>query len=462
MKRSALLFLFAITFSLHISAQYKWFPVGDTLNSSIKTILSDTASSFYVGGTFTMLGANNVSGIAKWNGTGWNQIAGSGITGSEVAAIVHFNNGIVAGGIFSAVDSVSCNNIAYYDGISWTPLGNGLDYTGGITVSTLTIYNGDLYAGGTFTTSAGNTLNNIAKWNGSNWVALGSGINGTVSSLCVYKNKLYAGGTFTNAGGVSVNNIACWNGSNWNDVDGGVSYTGGITVSTMQVYNDLLYVGGTFQLVSGDSIDNIARWNDTVWSDVGGGMRYTGGITVSTLTFREVNKRLIVSGKYMMLNDSSIVYHLQSWNETNWEIIDSETSEPVYAIEDITSSIFVGGAFRGISTEPGVNYLAARVHCPGRMYSQLTQSQQQERRMFSLYPNPVTDNLFMKLRDEDEMSEDVFTFSLTDILGREISSVIIMGDDLKFQRIGIPAGIYYYSLTNNNKKLIQRGRVVFK
>ena len=37
-----------------------------------------------------------------------------------------------------------------------------------------------LYAGGEFTTAGGNAANDIAQWNGSSWSALGSGMNGDV------------------------------------------------------------------------------------------------------------------------------------------------------------------------------------------------------------------------------------------------------------------------------------------
>nr|MBA3972096.1 T9SS type A sorting domain-containing protein [Bacteroidota bacterium] len=306
------------------------------------------------------------------------------------------------------------------------------------------------------------TLNNIARWNGLAWVCLGSGINGTVTSLCVYKDKLYAGGTFTSAGGVSVNNIACWDGSTWANVGGGVSYTGGITVSTILVYNNDLYVGGTFQLVNGDPIDNIAKWNDTAWSDVGGGMRYTGAITVSTITFHEVDKKLYVEGKYQMTSNNAIRYQIQSWDATNWQLIDGETSNPIHAISDVEKTLFVGGAFRGIGSDSTINYLAAYVPRGGRMHNQLTEAQAPEQHMFELYPNPVTDNLYMKLIPTDEMNEDEFTFTLTDILGKVAAQVTLKGSDLKFVRNDIPAGIYHYDIANVSKSTIQKGKVVFR
>lgn len=61
---------------------------------------------------------------------------------------------------------------------------------------------GDLYAGGYFTTAGGVVANNIARWDGISWSALGSGINDNVYTLTVDgAGNLYAGGYFTTAGG---------------------------------------------------------------------------------------------------------------------------------------------------------------------------------------------------------------------------------------------------------------------
>jgi hypothetical protein len=44
-------------------------------------------------------------------------------------------------------------------------------------VSALAVSGSTLYAGGEFTTAGGSAANNIAQWNGSSWSALGSGMN---------------------------------------------------------------------------------------------------------------------------------------------------------------------------------------------------------------------------------------------------------------------------------------------
>ncbi len=70
---------------------------------------------------------------------------------------------------------------------------------------------GNLYVGGSFTSAGGVTVNNIAKWNGTSWSAIGGGVNGNVNTLHIDSSgNIYAGGDFTQAGGITVNKIAKW------------------------------------------------------------------------------------------------------------------------------------------------------------------------------------------------------------------------------------------------------------
>jgi len=69
---------------------------------------------------------------------------------------------------------------------------------------------GNVYAGGNFAIAGGVSANNIAKWDGSSWSALGTGIDGDdepyVSVLAADgSGNVYAGGRFTIAGGASAN-----------------------------------------------------------------------------------------------------------------------------------------------------------------------------------------------------------------------------------------------------------------
>ena len=110
---------------------------------------------------------------------------------------------------------------------------------GGSYVSALAVSGSTLYAGGMFTTAGGHAANDIAQWNGSSWSALGSGVSEGdlygpyVSALAVSGGTLYAGGNFTTAGGSAANYIAQWNGSSWSALGSGM--TGGTPMGTAQI-----------------------------------------------------------------------------------------------------------------------------------------------------------------------------------------------------------------------------------
>jgi hypothetical protein len=153
--------------------------------------------------------------------------------------------------------------------LAWSALGTGMNK--GVTVTALAIdSSGNLYAGGRFTTAGGVAANNIAKWNGSSWSALGTGTNGRIFSLSFDgDSNLYAGGQFTTAGGVTANNIAKWNGSSWSALGTG-TYD---TVRALAVDSSgNLYAGGEFTSVGGTGANYIAKWNGTAWSALGSGM----------------------------------------------------------------------------------------------------------------------------------------------------------------------------------------------
>ena len=55
--------------------------------------------------------------------------------------------------------------------------------------------NGDLVAGGQFTTAGGVTANNIARWDGTSWSALGSAMNFNVLTLTTIPILTHSGWT---------------------------------------------------------------------------------------------------------------------------------------------------------------------------------------------------------------------------------------------------------------------------
>ena len=87
-----------------------------------------------------------------------------------------------------------------------------------------TEYNGQIVVGGDFDSIGGVAANNIAIWDGTTFSPLGSGISSYpgwensfppyVSKLQVFQDELYVLGQFFMAGGIESNNIARWTKNN--------------------------------------------------------------------------------------------------------------------------------------------------------------------------------------------------------------------------------------------------------
>src|SRR5258708_3557080 len=146
-------------------------------NGPVYAAVADGSGNLYIGGNFTEVGNVVAINIARWDGTSWSAL-GSGVNGWVQSLAVSGSN-VYAAGIFTTAGSALATNIAKWDGNAWSALGSGIagevpfPPTG---VTALAVLGNDVYAGGNFTTAGGNSAQNIAKWNGSTWSALGSGM----------------------------------------------------------------------------------------------------------------------------------------------------------------------------------------------------------------------------------------------------------------------------------------------
>ena len=158
---------------------------GVDVYGTVTAVALDGLGNLYIGGQFGAVGNTLATNVAKWNGSSWTAL-GAGLGdllkyGDYVAALAVSGSDLYAGGWFTNAGGIAVNNIAKWNGSSWTALGSGLT-TGinGALVDALAVSGSDLYAGGGFTRAGGNPANNIAKWNGTSWTALGSGLFGSI------------------------------------------------------------------------------------------------------------------------------------------------------------------------------------------------------------------------------------------------------------------------------------------
>ncbi|MBL7813424.1 MAG: HYR domain-containing protein [Saprospiraceae bacterium] len=256
--------------------------------------------------------------------------------------MVVFNGKLVVAGSFT---TNGFNNIAQWDGASWTALGTGLNGS----VDALAVHGGKLYAGGSFTS----TGSRIAVWDGTSWAALGSGTNGDVLSLVSYGTSLIVGGSFTTAGGVSANNIASWDGvSTWSSLGTGTN----ARVTALGIYNGNLIVGGLFTSAGTATANRIASWNGTTWSSMGTGITpYTTTTSQSVRAILQVGTDLVVAGRFADVGGMANTQSIAKWNGTNWSPmapglvgVGNTGFEGINDLKLHVGTLYVGGRFTQI------------------------------------------------------------------------------------------------------------------
>ena len=293
----------------------------------------------YAGGDFMAVGGVLVNSVAKWDGTVWSALSGPSGTGASgsVLALATWDDGngeaLYVGGIFSTAGGIQVNNIAKWDGASWSAL-SGASETGTVgpvwALATWDDGSGEsLYAGGDFGAAGGVLVNSVAKWDGTVWSALsgpsGTGASGSVLALATWDDgngeALYVGGSFSTAGGVSVNSIARWNGASWSALVGlSGSGTDG-NVRALAVWNDgsgaALYAGGDFVTAGGVTVNSIAKWDGASWSALSGpaGTGTAGGV-VALATWDDGNGEALCAGGGFPTAGGLLMNRISQWDGT--------------------------------------------------------------------------------------------------------------------------------------------------
>jgi len=303
-------------------------------NSYITVMASDQAGNIFAAGEL-MSSAGGVAadrGVFKWNGRTWSATAG--LPGYAYAVAVDLIGRVYAGGeiIFNGE-----NNIAVWDGSSWTALPGSFDGD----VRTLAFdSSGNLYAGGTFTHVDGNAIGGIAKWNGSTWTGLGAGIDGDVWALASDGiGNLYVGGEFSAAGGLDIKNVARWNGTGWSGLGAGIGYYAVWTLAYDRT-GGKLYAGGWFSRAGNTDVSSIACWNGTSWTDLAGGVDgWINSIVVDSVGSMYATGWFSTAG---VVPANSIA----KWNGSSWSALGSGLDYEAYCLAlDPQDSLYVGGYF---------------------------------------------------------------------------------------------------------------------
>lgn len=347
---------------IRTAAAGTWSALGTGMGGTNPTVyaIAISGTSVYAGGDFTSVGTctSNCNNIAMWNGSTWSAL-GTGMNGI-VRAIVVSGSSVYAGGDFTSAGTCTsdCNSIAKWDGSTWSAMGTGMGGTSP-TVRAMAVSGTSLYAGGYFASAGTCTTgcNNIARWNGSTWSALSTGMGGPypyVYDLAISGTDLYAGGDFTSAGTCTdgCTHIARWNGSTWSALDTGVNDT----VYAVAISGSNVYAGGAFTgtVACPYCFLNVAKWDGSSWSAMGTGLQNgVYGIVVN-------GSELYVGGWFSTAGTcTSGCTNIAKWDGLTWSALGTGTNDTVQAIAVSASVLYAGGNFTSAGTcTSGCNKIA--------------------------------------------------------------------------------------------------------
>lgn len=315
-------------------------PVGNAL----ATFDSGSGPELFAGGNFVSAGSAAATSIARWSGGNWSAVTSgtpNGV-GREIRALksaaLPSGPGLFAGGDLCLAGSVQVSGIARFDGSGWQPLGAGLTNT----VFTLESFDDGtgvgLYAGGYAIDSGATVLNGLGRWNGASWAAVGGGLAvvnnpGFVTHVFCLRTfddgsgpALFVGGFFDHAGGVPVSNIASWNGTSWSTLAGGVPSTAPPFVApgpqVMEVFDDgsgpALFVGGIFSTAGSQPAQGLAKWDGTSWTSLPTGFSALGPGLNSMAAFDDGSGPvLFVTGSFSTIGGVPAP-GFAKWNGQSW------------------------------------------------------------------------------------------------------------------------------------------------
>jgi hypothetical protein len=458
------LLLVLVFLSLRTNAQ-QWSAIGKFLPAGIASTYYDSVSdNLILVGDFSIFNNDTICGIGKWNGTtitgigcgvGWD--CHSTITSfyPTTRAVIRYNNDLFLAGGFLTAENNQVNGIAKWNGSSWNEIGTGLTYQGNPAGAIgMKIINNELYVFGAFDKINGIPANSLAKYDGNMWSAVhnfplfsnDTMLPNYVDDIEFYKGNLYVCGIFADHLNDSIHNIVMWNGAQWVSVGYGIR--GSISfVNKMQTFNDELIVGGYFNK-SGDANNPgnfIAKWNGSNWSELG------SGLDDRVHDIKVHQNKVFVTGVFKTAGAIS-AEGIAIWDGTNWCSLGTKIDNVVNAVAFYHDTLYIGGGFWTINNDSiskfakwiGGNYVDT---CSN--YAGITDVKNETNKII-VYPNPITENSIVKFPDKIINGY----FIIYDVSGKEIKTYECNNtSELQISNAGLAGGMYFFKVTDDSKYL---------
>ena len=230
-------------------------------NETVFALATDTTGDVFAGGTFSVVGGQPRSFLAKISGSGaggvdfiWNPAPNS-----VVYALLATGGNLYAGGEFGTMGRGSRNFIAKVSGIDTGALDETWNANANGAVRALAHDGASLYAGGNFTAIGGQARNFVARLDGAaaadGW---NPGPNGLVRAIALDgTGAAFIAGGFTNVGGAGRTGLAKVLGNGAVDAAWNPSPDG--SVLAVSATGGAVYPGGTFANIGGRARTNLAK-----------------------------------------------------------------------------------------------------------------------------------------------------------------------------------------------------------
>ncbi|WP_100610513.1 T9SS type A sorting domain-containing protein [Confluentibacter lentus] len=416
--------------------------------------------------------------IYEWNGTSWSQ-KGQDINGEAVDDFFGFsisissNGNVVAiGGAFNNGNGVDSGHVRVYqwNGTSWVQLGQDID---GEAANDYSGYNLSLSSDGTIVAIAapnndGNGSNSghtrVYQWNGTTWIKLGQDIDGEAANdqtgwgiSLSSDGSIVAIGAYGNNGNGSASGhtrIYEWNGTSWvqlgQDIDGeAADDLSGIRLS-LSSNGDIVAIGATGNDGNGAGAGHVRvyQWNGTSWVQLGQDIDGKAADNSSGFGVSISGDGTIVAiGATRNSDNGSLAGHARvfKWNGTLWNQIGVDINGEAavdqfgysVSLSSNGSKLAIGSRFNDGN---GLDSGHVRVYDLSAVLS--TESFNKD--YFSMYPNPVKEELNINLNQGLELKQINIYNSL--------SQYLYSTKELKINTDNLKSGMYFIEIVTDKGK----------
>ena len=407
----------------------------------------------YAVGSFVKMGGKMVYGVAKWDGTSWDSL-GSGIKESDQydfiqtpLDVIRYKNEIYLTGAFYKCGRKDIKGIARWNGTEWNDVGGSMK--GRLpSGSSMVVHNNELYLIGSFDTIGNIPSKGIAKWDGQNWTDLSQNFPSYCSygqkdlyELIFFNNELYVGGNM-NCDIFPSERLLKRVGNQWLEV--GQGFSGDATLNTFEIFNSNLIVAGYF-FPDGFNIENsIVRCDGLTYHPMAGGL-----LPANVMDLIEYESELYAVGQIDLAGYQS-VSTITKWDGANWfntslTVLKSQVGDgTILNLAIYNGKLIVGGSFDQINGVEAQNIASIDFNVVG--LNSIAKGG-----TFKLYPNPAQESFRFKLSDNEQFRN----LNIYNAIGQKVLESISIPN----QTVDIAAlnrGLYYVEIQTNHGKSRQK------